>query len=646
MARLVAVCRANSDYIYERRQVPLEESGGITMVVQFGEKCRDCEGHIKRKEMECFRTKCQLLTKDELAVALLVTRKDLLSQLSQMVTCVGCRHSVERLFLQLVKSGHPAVDPLVITQHSELSIKHELLFDPRALFCLFYIHGPRHSAVIDSILKSKKNKRCNLHSLDTHKAKPTGSWLDIWNFMSEECRNEILIINSSSLEKTLSAYLTKHRFCTECRSKVMLAFNILIGEHDSISEKGYCPVLYDKLRCCPEDGHIHIVSDTEYIASLIEKAEPELTGINRRDRHAKTLDIAQEEVLTCLGINIFERLHRLGQKLRGEEQTWQLLFFLGLETLKRSFECAVERKQGVSNLERMCEELLEEERVKEQRRELKRQKKKLKKAIAKNERENQVQLGDEDPSHCECSSSSIATRPLQTSHLAQCDNHSSHGHCHTLPSTPSIDPNLNCLTVAHHCSRPPRALDNAGLSSCRNCDHGYDSEQDSCENCSVHTLQYASGNVSHDGISVHDEKSFDKGREYKSSSLKEDLHHNSCNYEQASPHRSFGTMTQRSFCRHSHSNPTDGRQIASSLQDMLEESTLQEDQEEEGGISEEDIKFFLANQSVLQRQRLELREDLRRRFNAMQQQRGASPISSPASSPSPSPKSHSKVCHS
>lgn len=49
--------------------------------------------------------------------------------------------SVERLFLQLVKSGHPAVDPLVITQHSELSIKHELLFDPRALFCLFYIHG-------------------------------------------------------------------------------------------------------------------------------------------------------------------------------------------------------------------------------------------------------------------------------------------------------------------------------------------------------------------------------------------------------------------------------------------------------------------------------------------------------------------------
>jgi len=40
---------------------------------------------------------------------------------------------------------------------------------------------------------------------------------------------------------------------------------------------------------------------------------------------------------------------------------------------------ALERKQGVSNLELMCEELLEEERAKEHRQEKKRQKKKKKK---------------------------------------------------------------------------------------------------------------------------------------------------------------------------------------------------------------------------------------------------------------------------
>ena len=59
---------------------------------------------------------------------------------------------------------------------------------------------------------------------------------------------------------------------------------------------------------------------------------------SRRDRHAKTLDIAQEEVLTCLGIHIYERLHRIWQKLKAEEQTWQILFYLGVDALKKSFE--------------------------------------------------------------------------------------------------------------------------------------------------------------------------------------------------------------------------------------------------------------------------------------------------------------------
>ena len=69
---------------------------------------------------------------------------------------------------------------------------------------------------------------------------------------------------------------------------------------------------------------------------------------NRRDRHAKTLDIAQEEVLTCLGIHIYERLHKIGQKLRQEEQTWRLLFCLGVETLKKSFEVSALEQKLVS----------------------------------------------------------------------------------------------------------------------------------------------------------------------------------------------------------------------------------------------------------------------------------------------------------
>ena len=69
-----------------------------------------------------------------------------------------------------------------------------------------------------------------------------------------------------------------------------------------------------------------------------------------QDRHAKTLDIAQEEVLTCIGVYIYERLHKIHQKVRQVEQTWHLLFSLGVETLRKSFE--------VSGIDVLCLELV------------------------------------------------------------------------------------------------------------------------------------------------------------------------------------------------------------------------------------------------------------------------------------------------
>uniref|UniRef100_A0A671LA26 Gametogenetin-binding protein 2 n=1 Tax=Sinocyclocheilus anshuiensis TaxID=1608454 RepID=A0A671LA26_9TELE len=232
--------------------------------------------------------------------------------------------------------------------------------------------------VIDSIPKSKKNKRCQLHSLDTHKPKPSGgSWMDVWELMSQECRDEVVLIDSTSLLETLETYLHKHRFCTDCKNKVLRAYNILVGDLDCSKEKGYCAALYEGLRCCPHEHHIHVCCETDFIAHLLGRAEPEFAGgYERRERHAKTIDIAQEEVLTCLGIHLYERLHRIWQKLRAEEQTWQMLFYLGIDALRKSFEMAVERVQGISRLEQLCEELSEEERAKELKQEKKRQKRK------------------------------------------------------------------------------------------------------------------------------------------------------------------------------------------------------------------------------------------------------------------------------
>uniref|UniRef100_A0A8C5SHL9 Gametogenetin-binding protein 2 n=1 Tax=Laticauda laticaudata TaxID=8630 RepID=A0A8C5SHL9_LATLA len=53
-----------------------------------------------------------------------------------------------------------------------------------------------------------------------------------------------------------------------------------------------------------------------------------------------------------------------------------MLFYLGVDALRKSFEMAVERVQGISRLEQLCEEFSEEERVRELKQEKKRQKRK------------------------------------------------------------------------------------------------------------------------------------------------------------------------------------------------------------------------------------------------------------------------------
>lgn len=50
--------------------------------------------------------------------------------------------SVERLFYDLMKSGHPALDPLVITPNGLLSIKDDVLESPQRLCTI--LHGHRY----------------------------------------------------------------------------------------------------------------------------------------------------------------------------------------------------------------------------------------------------------------------------------------------------------------------------------------------------------------------------------------------------------------------------------------------------------------------------------------------------------------------
>ncbi|KAK6321907.1 hypothetical protein J4Q44_G00066990 [Coregonus suidteri] len=419
MARLVAVCRdGEEDFPFLARQIPLYIDDTLTMVMEFTDSVMNLDSHqINSSQMKQFVEHHSMLKQQDLNNAMIVSSREMFSALSQLVPCVGCRRSVERLFSQLVESGNPALEPLTLKPIGVLSVTKACVADANKLYNLFYFHGSKLNDMIDAIPKSKKNKRCQLHSLDTHKPKPLGgegkadkglglekdkdggakrdsrcyvtfyfgpfqspsrgSWMDVWELMSQECRDEVVLIDSACLLETLETYLRKHRFCTDCKNKVLRAYNILVGELDCTKEKGYCAALYEGFRCCPHEHHVHVCCETDFIAHLLGRAEPEFAGgYERRERHAKTIDIAQEEVLTCLGIHLYERLHRIWQKLRAEEQTWQMLFYLSIDALRKSFEMAVEKVQGISRLEQLCEELSEEERAKELKQEKKRQKKK------------------------------------------------------------------------------------------------------------------------------------------------------------------------------------------------------------------------------------------------------------------------------
>uniref|UniRef100_A0A9J8BAK4 Gametogenetin-binding protein 2 n=1 Tax=Cyprinus carpio carpio TaxID=630221 RepID=A0A9J8BAK4_CYPCA len=450
MARLVAVCRdGEEDYLFLARQIPLYIDDSLTMVMEFPDSILDFDSYqINSSQMKQFIEHHSMLKQQDLNMALMVMSREVFSALSQSVPCVGCRRSVEHLFSQLTDSGYFALDPLTVGSSGVLSVTRACLTDPRKLYTLFYVHGSKLNSVIDSIPMSKKNKRCQLHSLDTHKPKPLGgSWMDVWELMSQECRDEVVLIDSTSLLETLETYLRKHRFCTDCKNKVLRAYNILVGDLDCSKEKGYCAALYEGLRCCPHEHHIHVCCETDFIAHLLGRAEPEFAGgYERRERHAKTIDIAQEEVLTCLGIHLYERLHRIWQKLRAEEQTWQMLFYLGIDALRKSFEMSVERVQGISRLEQLCEELSEEERAKELKQEKKRQKR-------KNRRKNKCETfliiinscgsGEEsvssaeviitsESSSCTCSAASILHSPQIKKALLPHSNGSDCGYCSSM----------------------------------------------------------------------------------------------------------------------------------------------------------------------------------------------------------------------
>ncbi|KAG8223921.1 hypothetical protein J437_LFUL003728, partial [Ladona fulva] len=252
-----------------------------------------------------------------------------------------------------------------------------------------YFYSARLSSLVDSQPRHRKSRRCVLHSLESQRGGGFGGGVGVGTGALGSSRPGVGGVGATG------SWLDAWQFCTECRSKVLRAYTLLVEGEGAVTNgsnntngnsspnnagdlKGYQPSLYSGIKRCLPDKHIHLLCHTDFVGHLIGRAEPELVG-SRRERHAKTLEMAQEEVLTVVGLCIHRRLSALYHRLRHQQTTVQVLAAVALHALCRSFEMAVEMKQGISQLELWFEEFSKEELAKAQRKEQKRQKKRRKK---------------------------------------------------------------------------------------------------------------------------------------------------------------------------------------------------------------------------------------------------------------------------
>ena len=350
------------------------------------------------------------LGKDEATASLMVTPSEVVTTLAQLVTCVGCRRSVEALYQALTLSGDSALEPLVIASDGVVSVNREHIEVEDSLANLFCGQVLRLSRELLDGGEGKgragrrggRGGRCAQHSLGIKKLVTMNNWLDTWDCMEKECREEVVLLPYPVLRQTLDGYLKKHSFCSECTNMVNRAYTLLVEEGQVMAESSKLsklltlwlqeparaageksadcdPLLntdgtvnlYSGISACTADLHVHVKCDPAFIGQLFTLAEPELSGL-RQERHAKTIEIAQKEVLTCIGLALFERFQRIQQKLREGEQTCDLLFLTVIKTLRRSLDMAAEKKRGVGDLELLCQEIDREEKRKEGKRERKR----------------------------------------------------------------------------------------------------------------------------------------------------------------------------------------------------------------------------------------------------------------------------------
>ncbi|KAJ8528645.1 hypothetical protein ON010_g14683 [Phytophthora cinnamomi] len=175
----------------------------------------------------------------------------------------------------------------------------------------------------------------------------------------------------------------------------------------------YTSYLFDELAFSRATNQIIVPCNIEFMSQLMSRADQEVVG-DWGDRHARTIAEAQDEVLICLGMVIWDKIQNLWTKSRSEKRSEELLVHCAVSTLRRNFDVAVEALHG----EEMMEQLLAEEDDESRRLAKKKEKRKEK----KKKRKSATKLKQADRSESEKSQQADKQKPKQTKTRKQSDS--------------------------------------------------------------------------------------------------------------------------------------------------------------------------------------------------------------------------------
>ncbi|KAE9022161.1 hypothetical protein PF005_g5049 [Phytophthora fragariae] len=404
-----------------------------------------CQCQPSAAETREFRKRWLLLTDRERVAALRGDADQFLETATELLPCPGCRNSAEALFYNLV-DGIVRVPQLVsrsglcFDKDSNFRLNESYLNSPDTSFSLFY-HQERWAATTLAKPTKPNSKagtsraRCPLHSQRVRGRPRPAAFEALWHKLPEDHQRHLSHIDSDQFLTDLESYLRRHRFCCRCKEKVLEAYDLLIGsscseddcedcggfecseKHHEHSDYGddlhYTSYLFDELAFSRATNQIIVPCNIEFMSQLMSRADQEVVG-DWGDRHARTIAEAQDEVLICLGMVIWDKMQNLWTKSRSEKRSEELLVHCAVSTLRRNFDVAVEALHGEEMMEQLLAEEDDESRRLAKKKEKRKEKKKKRKSATK---QKQV-----DRSESEKSQPAEKQKPKQTKTRKQSDS--------------------------------------------------------------------------------------------------------------------------------------------------------------------------------------------------------------------------------